>query len=202
MKEHPLPLMPDMVRAYYEDRKSQTRRVIAPQRTDESGWLYHDRGNKVYAVRGDMTGAGMRTFLNACPYGQVGDRLWIREALVRLGNYVTYTHDGAVIQRDGKPILWPWKVGKLASRYMPYWACRSWAELVAVRVEQVQNISEADAIAEGTCVDPERCAPYYQERGVHRRRFEKLWDSINEPRGYGWASNPWVWVLTFKRIAE
>ena len=182
MKEHPLPLMPDMVRAYYEDRKSQTRRVLNRNRL-YNGFAFDDP-----------------RIVRACPYGQPGDRLWIREALVRQGDIVTYAHDGAVVQRHGKPILWPWKVSKLASRYMPYWACRSWAELVAVRVEQVQNISEADAIAEGTCVDPERCAPYYQERGVHRRRFEKLWDSINEPRGYGWASNPWVWVLTFKRL--
>lgn len=179
----PLPLMPDMVRAYYEDRKSQTRRVLNRNKL-YNGFAFDDP-----------------RIVRACPYGQPGDRLWIREALVRQGDIVTYAHDGAAVQRHGKPILWPWKVSKLASRYMPYWACRSWAELVAVRVEQVQSITPRDVVAEGVYHAPGEWGTDSEYQHL-TSAFGQLWDGINAARGYSWDSNPWVWVLTFKRIAE
>ena len=182
MKEHPLPLMPDMVRAYYEGRKTQTRRVLNRNKL-YNGFAFDDP-----------------RIVRACPYGQPGDRLWIRETLVRRGDYVRYECDQDLVLIDGEPLIWPWKVGKLPSRYMPRWACRSRAELVAVRVERVQDISEADAWAEGAHTIARRLP--YSGDDLGRMAFSGLWEQINGPRGYGWDSNPWAWALTFKRIAE
>ena len=212
-KESPLPLMPDMVRAYYEDRKTQTRRVVKPQsrqtpitngsaQGEYTAWPHDDsclEWNDVIADPAYYAAAGY------CPYGAPGDRLWIREALVRAGAHVAYAYDYAVVLRDGAPVVWPWKRNTLSSRYMPRWACRSRAELIAVRVEQVQDISEADAQAEGAERElrgprtyPGRYAA--RTRETYRDAFGRLWDSINAKRGYDWANNPWVWVLTFRRL--
>lgn len=87
---------------------------------------------------------------------------------------------------DGGPKLHP-------SIFMPRWASRITLEITDVRVERVQGITEADAIAEGVewqTPGPER----------NRLRYRELWDSLNAKRGFGWDKNLWVWVLTFKRI--
>jgi len=83
---------------------------------------------------------------------------------------------------------------------MPRWASRITLEVTAVRVERVQDIAEADAIAEG-------CQPPFVDHlGNHRNphgdngEFHMLWDSINAKRGYGWDANPWVWVVEFRRL--
>lgn len=193
MKESPLPLMPDMVRAYYEDRKTQTRRVVRPQPrqtpiTNGSAWPHNDsclEWNDVVADPAYYAAAGY------CPYGAPGDRLWIREALVRVDGHVAYAYDHAVVLRDGAPVVWPWKRNTLSSRYMPRWACRSRAELIAVRVERVQEISREDEIAEGV-------QPFRED--APDDAFSALWDSINAKRGYDWDANSWVWVLTFRRL--
>ena len=83
------------------------------------------------------------------------------------------------------------------SIHMPRWASRITLEITDVRVERVQDISEADAQAEG--------AEYSREidysRGItYSTAFRELWDSINASRGYGWDVNSWVWAITFKRL--
>ena len=83
---------------------------------------------------------------------------------------------------------------------MPRWASRITLEIVNVRVERMQEITEADVIAEGI-------GAFTLFRGVlseyppdPRWKFIKLWNSINAKRGYGWEVNPWVWVLEFKKL--
>ncbi len=74
-------------------------------------------------------------------------------------------------------------------------------EITEVRVQRVQDISEADALAEGA--EPVACGEnsvYFKER--HRLGFMSLWDSINAKRGFGWAQNPWVWAYTFRRVTS
>jgi hypothetical protein len=85
------------------------------------------------------------------------------------------------------------------SIYMPRWASRITLHVTDVKIERVQDISEADAKAEGavctTCanaVAPKDGFPSY------RSGFGILWDSINAGRGYGWKANPWVIAITFK----
>jgi hypothetical protein len=88
---------------------------------------------------------------------------------------------------------------------MPRWASRITLEITDVRVERVQNISEEDAEAEGLHRDPNNPSlwtwgDYPSGSNNPCYAYELLWDSINEKRGYGWDTNPWVWVITFKRI--
>lgn len=73
---------------------------------------------------------------------------------------------------------------------MPRWASRITLEITNVRVQRLQEISEADAEAEGVYTDP--ACPAYDA-------YRSLWDSINARRA-PWDSNPWVWALSFKRI--
>ena len=77
---------------------------------------------------------------------------------------------------------------------MPKWACRLWLEVVSVRVKRVQDISEGDAIAEGFI---------YAGHGDDWQRhdsFRVYWDKLNSKK-HPWDSNPWVWVVEFKRTA-
>lgn len=80
---------------------------------------------------------------------------------------------------------------------MPRWASRITLEIVSVRVERLQDITEEDAIYEGM-------VPTYDHDSVPEKdateMFQKLWDSINEKRAFGWDANPWVWVIEFKIV--
>jgi hypothetical protein len=80
---------------------------------------------------------------------------------------------------------------------MPRWASRITLEVTGVRVERVQDISEADAWAEG--IDRTHMGRGIQRPAVH---FRRLWDSINAKRGFGWESNPYVWVVEFRRVGN
>ena len=89
------------------------------------------------------------------------------------------------------------------SIHMPRWACRLTLEVLDVRVERVQDISEEDAVAAG-CI----CRSW--ESAKHDKRwkadeyaanvFSGLWDVLYAAKGYGWDKNPWVWATTFKVI--
>src|SRR6185436_13085260 len=96
----------------------------------------------------------------------------------------------------------PWK----PSMFMPRWASRITLEVTRVRVQRVQEIGEDDARAEGF---PTYTATGNGQSGEPvgaafidgREWYVKLWDSLNAKRGYGWAANPWVWVIEFRRAA-
>jgi len=129
------------------------------------------------------------------PYGQPGDRLWVRETWARNWNQLSdismdrsyvYRADGETrAQNNGTDL--PWKPGI----HMPRAASRILLEVTGVRVERLQDISEKDACAEGT--DPIRA-----KVPTHRDAFRYLWESIN---GVGsWASNTWVWVIDAARV--
>lgn len=104
-----------------------------------------------------------------------------------------YTGDNTYVDRLGR-----WWKRKIPAIHMPRWASRIQLEITDVRIQRVQDISNADAIAEGIA-DPASIeeAPAVDEA---RAGFRDLWDSINEKRGFGWDANPLVWALTFKRI--
>mgnify|MGYP003896954981 CR=1 FL=1 len=177
-----------MVRATMAGAKTNTRRVV---RTDHSRTvLYFNESDAL------PQGAGWYEFKGGCwsylrcPYGVPGDRLWVRETLWRNGGYVA---DGpSKVKNDGK----------VPAIFMPRWDGRITLEVTAVRVERLQDISEEDARAEG--IEPRHNAkwpngdPGYMH-DVARRTFASGWDSINGKRA-PWASNPWVWVVTFKRL--
>ena len=141
----------------------------------------------------------------ACPYGQHGDRLWIKETWRahlcdgRDNESIHYAADGPACPVDGTTIK-PWR----PSIFMPHWASRLTLEITKVRVERLQEISEEDCIAEGI----EKAGPHgygwrnYTDPAVvcstPRQSYFSLWESINGKGSL--ANNPWVWVIEFKRI--
>jgi hypothetical protein len=205
-----------MVRAILAGTKTQTRRVVKPQPPE---WIWitsmgltaftppgHFSGRGYWkGVPGDE-GPGEKFF--RMPYGQPGDRLWVREGWCG-GVAALPTGEGLV------PSLWidrtkmnrivyratsdygsdqpPWR----PSIHMPRWASRITLELTDVRVQRVQDIREDDAKAEG--VDP-LLVPPDGGSAPHVEGFRDLWDRINAKRGFGWSANPWCWCLSFKVV--
>ena len=182
-----------MVRAILEDRKAQTRRVMKPQPPVGTRSVYRPFGgelNNWQGARGDLI-----AWYGRCPYGQEGDRLWVRETLrPSQSQVVTYAEDGCPAWRHGESVTWPWPKTPLVRTaiFMPRWASRILLGVVEVRAQHLHDIQESDALAEGVEVK-------VRENGA-LVPFRELWDSINEKRGFGWRGNPWVWGITFKRL--
>ena len=207
MKERPILFSGPMVEALLAGTKTktQTRRIVA-------GALY---GRPAVKVAPDSE---IERLTSKCPYGAPGDRLWVRETLRRRGAIWTYDADGAEVTlpqgdpRIGAMLSWAHhKEGNTCvSIHMPRWASRITLEIVSVRVERLQDITEEDAEAEGVDEDPgEPQHEYHSTTGVYLgacypdasyvRAFQALWDSINGERA-SWQSNPWVWVVSFQRV--
>ena len=190
--EKPIIFSAPMVRAILEDRKTQTRRVIVSDRSrprcsanPASGRLvYHDGAAwDASALQEFQGGNSLMKAISKCPYGIPGSRLWVREKFrIGQGQKILY-HDSQSRWAEGMR----WK----SSIHMPRSASRLTLEITAVRVERLHAISEDDAKAEGV-----------QGIGAFRELYSCLWDEINAKRGHPWESNPWIWVLTFKRLEK
>lgn len=182
-KEKPILMNSESVRAILGGRKTQTRRVIKPQPEILSAPM----GAKTiwWKGRDGWLPASIREY---CPYGKVGDRLWVKETFKIIDSFVWYKADGMYIKKR------KWK----PSIFMPHWASRITLEVVDIRVERVQDISREDVIAEGC--EGMQGEPREKSLPVHQVVFADLWDSINAKRGYGWDMNPFVWVIVFKQI--
>lgn len=201
-KERPILFSGEMVRAILEGRKTQTRRVIRNARGefwDHAGYrpVLHESGSWVFEDIDDPTRRVFGPRLR-CPYGLVGDRLWVREAWapgVWLNQYDDldpgYRASWAQMARNTNFMEPRWR----PSIHMPRWASRITLEIVGVRVERVNLISRADCVAEG--LHPTKRNDSEQDI---RMRYRELWNSINARRGYAWATNPWVWVVEFRRV--
>lgn len=207
MKERPILFSAPMVRAVLEGRKTQTRRVIKPQPVEPvmPATSFGHHGLEVaFGPNNLMRNGGLRWW--RCPYGQTGDRLWVRETF----RYDDYAPNEMIYQADcpaqavkeTKGII-RWK----PSIHMPRQVSRITMEIAGIRVERVQEISEANAISEGT----ERVGNLYKcygecqdhESGHDKRSsaiasYMSLWDFINSKKpGCSWDDNPWVWVIEF-----
>ena len=199
MKARPILFSAPMVHALLDGSKTQTRRVSGlhvinqdPGRYTYLG-LVSGPGQQHYAFRDEKNGA---TTLVRCPYGQPGDRLWVREA------WRTVAEADALPPRDLTPAHRIWYeadtsqqpgAGKLRpSMFMPRAASRITLEIVSIRVERLQDISEADALAEG-------CPVRDGVQGSHPTLwYSYLWEAIN---GLGsWEANPYVWAVEFNRV--
>jgi hypothetical protein len=209
MKEISILFSGPMVRAILEGSKMQTRRVAMHPVFQTLSYAV-DCGDGWY---GDEEGQ----IQVRCPYGQPGDRLWVREAW-RVGE----GYDELPGSKFTSPEVWyevdtktpPPKAGRYRhARFMPRWASRLTLQVADVRVQRLQDISEEDAKAEGA---PEICdmcgnSPTHEAHWVcekdyesqidvsHKVGFQKIWDSIYAESA-PWASNPWVWALTFKVV--
>lgn len=213
MKERPILFNTEMVKAILEGRKTQTRRVVKGYLQD-----YNNVSKSFLKCEFDFhhkDGVGQ---IVESPYGKPGDRLWVRETWCENQNPDSDNFGGFEYKADYDLAadLIKWK----PPIFMPREASRILLEIKDIRVERVQEISQVDAMEEGVfCLKKgwvDTMFPEYAEvlslwnTGKHGNkpplgptpimRFEKLWDSINEPRGYGWNVNPWVWVVEFKMI--
>ncbi|MGA9615835.1 MAG: hypothetical protein WBR09_01550 [Serratia proteamaculans] len=221
MKERPVIFNGEMVRAILDSRKTQTRRVIANVSPDNCIPLQKPTKTKggIYTHVMDAPGHGL------CPFGQLGDRLWVRETWgvvshdfdenERIIDWVPdrpataihempfgngYYSGHAIYAADGE-FTWGDDDGHgerscwKPSIHMPRAACRILLEITAVRVERLNDISEEDARAEGATPSQHIITP---PEALYRVGFSKLWRSI-----YGeesWNANPWVWVIEFRRV--
>lgn len=228
MKDHPILISGEMVRAILDGRKTQTRRVIKPQ-PDESVTGLVPRtthaGNVLWSNALWETkkyGRLMELDDRKCPYGFIGGRLWVRETFAAIWPDVDPAplSECTIEYRADKPYAkypgdWPEDEAKGnddapkwgPSIHMPRAASRITLEITDLKAERVNDISEEDAIAEGLY-------PWTNNEGVihygisradvweqdPRITFRRLWDSINAKRGFGWDTNPWVWAITFKQV--
>ncbi|EPY6886561.1 hypothetical protein ACXEGV_004329 [Klebsiella quasipneumoniae] len=218
----------DMVRAILDGRKTQTRRIMKPQPEPcprGGHWWPSNVFKTMLHVEDEMqNGKGGWGGLvgDACPFGDVGDRIWVRETFQGplfdydlMDNYCKdptpfEKPEFCVYKADGVPapefydaddeLHCCWR----PSIHMPRWASRILLEITDVRVERLNAISEEDARAEGiidggclNCGEPEQCGCANPEPDA-TDAFAYLWQSI-----YGqdnWNANPWVWVIEFKRV--
>ncbi len=207
MKERPILFSAPMVRAILEGRTTQTRRIIKSPSVlhPEFVLLAHDDVNHAWwpfqSDDGDssVTSDGMEEPIE-CPYGQPGDRLWVRETWradrcydhlaprdIPVNTPIFYDENGNIVNGYHKR-----RPGMFMMRRMS----RITLEVTGVRCERLQEISETDAIKEG--FSPV-VAGFSGKGGWARDRFCDLWDKINAKRA-PWVSNPWVWVIQFKAL--
>ena len=219
IKERPILFSGAMVRALLDDSKTQTRRVVKmPPSWDcfvcadwgDGWWPYRSDDGESPSYDNDEIPMN-------CPYGRPGDRLWVREtwSVDDDGHieWAIYRADGAELPElppTRKPARWR------PSIHMPRWASRILLEVVSVRVERLNDCSQMDAIAEGAVSirsqawDREHFPVwrYLFDEAVAAgakppigptpvQAYQALWDSINGTDS--WDTNPWVWVVEFKR---
>ena len=165
MRERPILFSSPMVRAILDGRKTQTRRAIKPQPADDIAPWAAPNPN-VQAWSSSLAHAHGQSTAHICPYGQHGDRLWVKETIRKTGEAdgwcsSEYVADGSPTSADA----WPWERRTLSSIHCPRGLSRILLEVINVRVERLQGISEADAIAEGVhavqCNDLGTEVPYY-----------------------------------------
>jgi hypothetical protein len=232
MTERPIIFSAPMVRAILAGTKTQDRRVVKPQ----PQWVNENAGSWIAIGEGGMAGPrsdwlhwrGERIVPNdpRCPYGQPGDRLWVREAWQAFfddevqadrprgprhtmgqparpdrKSFVFYKADGpGPVHPDGFQALWN------SPLHLPRKYSRITLEVTAIRVERLRDISEADAIAEGV-IEHQTLCPGTRACNVDGgpmmacgpiTAYRALWESINGPNS--WEANPWVWAIEFKRV--
>lgn len=225
MKERPLIFTGESVRAILAGRKTQTRRVITHGnvfRFTRGGDLNKEERRAVYAgafhwEKDNPAHPKMDQLLTCCPYGVPGDRLWVRETWAKESDGTNCPDDAGTLYRATDP-GWDDNATGLRWRspiHMPRVRSRLLLEVTAVRVERLQSITGEDAQREGIsaecggCVGSRReCSHRHDLPGggcgvfmaSQRAGYWTLWDRINGKR-HPWSSNPFVWVVEFKRLS-
>ncbi len=190
MTDRPVLFSGPMVRAILEGRKTQTRRVLKPQppATHDLVGIYAPGLTAVFNPAGNRSYGDPNVDISVgIPYRK-RDRLWVKEKhfICTRSNQLCYAAtDGGTVDRY-KPSI-----------HMPRWASRLTLIVTDVRVQRVQDISCADAIAEGIAVPTMDYNRIDCESPDPRHDFRNLWNSLNEKRGFGWNENPWVVAISF-----
>ncbi|APC12992.1 hypothetical protein FT666_18145 [Providencia rettgeri] len=223
MKERGIIFNSEMVRAILDGRKTQTRRIVKHQRHPSQEIKLCDDGFFHWSMIGSEKPLSTINY----EYGRVGDRLWVRETFALLGNedgicvdwndQIVYESEEAARiykasceQKNGDYGLWSipddaeWKPYTDNHKYdgtwrpsihMPRWASRITLEITDVRVERLQAASDDDLKAEGYPLERELTGGSTDAFCW----FRHLWDSVSKP-DCNFESNPWVWVIEFKRV--
>jgi hypothetical protein len=173
--EKPILFSTPMVQAILEGRKTMTRRIVKDK--------FLIQGNPKFSTRNsELTGV--------CPYGKVGDVLWVREKFFKHNEHeIWYAAENFPRIIDTDYVKWK------PSIHMPKAAARIWLEITNIRVERLWEISDEDAKAEG--VKPKE-GMWFKRIQRYDEAFSELWQSINGEQS--WNENPWVWVVEFKKI--
>ncbi|MCK6643354.1 hypothetical protein L8S64_07160 [Enterobacter bugandensis] len=210
----------EMVRAILDGRKTQTRRIMKVQPSDgfhpthngydldlNAHWYTPgvvDKNGYLQPAKKDVFGVADENEGYTCPFGAVGDRIWVRETFCAVPDHEEPAGCSALLYAaDGNGPYGKWT----PSIHMPRWASRLTLEITVVRVERLNGISETDAEAEGidmeALFDAQDCYDCIADHNMTGRptatgAFKYLWESI-----YGeenWQANPWVWVIKFKVV--
>lgn len=238
MKEHPILFQTDMVQAILQGRKTMTRRLFNPQPMDcgelhkqytEASWK-NEPANFVESITKGFwycqyCGNGVRLGdYNPgikCPYGTVGDVLWVRETWNERNGEYAYKASPDLFKKTNwfKEIRSAYKIANLPtpddvlkwkpSIFMPRVASRITLKITNIKVERVQDISEEDAIKEGVfnMIDKDGNYNVYWDyikkspiKGflTAKESFRSLWISINGQES--WDSNPFCWCVEFEKI--
>lgn len=213
MKETGLICTTESVKAFLEGRKTQTRRLSGLDAVNQNpdAWQFINMEGDLAVFRllkkhwGDVVPARSRAkvirgkepnleFLYKCPYGQVGDKVWVRETIWEDSGDLYYKADWG----NEKPVNMVFDKGKWRSgRFMPKSAARIWREIIGLGVERLQEINKTrhdEVLKEGY--------PFgYDIESLNENpvvTFANHWDSVNAKRGHGWDRNEWVFVLKLK----
>ena len=227
VKERPIIFSGEIVKAILDGKKTMTRRVVKSgfigqyehahiinQSSDKS------REGKAYFYDKPVGSMVLSSQLVSNPYGNIGDRLWVRETWQEIGPDCLLTYKATYPsdlyakrpELENVPPLaslkdrgYLWK----SPMFMPRWASRILLEITDIRVERLNDISEADCEKEGfrfyplsrICFKP--CStkhPSGHGSNNYKSIFGEYWDTLNAKKGYQWSSNPWVWVVEFKVV--
>lgn len=229
MKERAIIFGADSVRAILDGRKTQTRRLVKPQKP-EAAYIDSVEPHEHYPGEWVPRKGGECQISIECPYGVLGDQLWVRETWDFLPDggpnepnnaMIRYWAGGDMEHRSAPPDFNPMIYGHEKTRspmFMPRWASRISLEITDIRVERLQDISEDDARAEG--IEPNWIGPldkgpngtgtegWLGDSWRHYTNGEPAYSPIESYRSlwdsingkkHPWGSNPWVWCLTFRR---
>jgi len=238
IKEIPMLYSTPMVQAIGLDRKTKTRRTKGLDLINQTPncWRYDGQNEDpefhwFEQIKLKDTPTEIYKSIK-CPYGKVGDLIWVRETFYAFGHWIevekkngkigvqfvdeTILHGNNYHYVDNPPeIVSKQRVWGLCCWYkrpaihMPKEACRIWLQITDIHVDRLQDISEEDAISEGVEPIDDGYKNYYKKLDTISKHFlwptayhsfQSLWESINGSDN--WDVNPWVWVISFKRVKK
>jgi len=216
MKFIPILFSTPMVQAIIEGRKTMTRRVIKPQPILGENRVWQGKGKSCSFGFTTESATEMYKLNGSCPYGQIGDVLWVRETFLKhpipnegykfKANYSIEQLNTSIFKNK----ILKWK----PSLFMPKAACRIFLKITEIRVERLQDITNEDSLKEGIEIGETVKSPlsdnnlqtyknYLSDEFkwyAPKLSFNTLWQSINGKDS--WEANPWVWVICFERIEK